>query len=111
MIEGESNEGEDAQTAFARIINGLLNLNLKEKNIHPVYDYLLDEKDKIRYVFYADVKSSPEFDSSEKGSYSWVSFAETPKLPFTSVAKQDIIVGERVINARWREADSLLCSS
>lgn len=106
MLGGESNEGEEAEAAFARIVNKLLNISLKEKNIHPVYDYFHDEKDKINYVFYAEVKKPQEFDCLKDGSYCWVAFKETPKLPFTSHSKQDVIVGERVINAKWREDEA-----
>lgn len=83
----------------------MLNLELKEKNIHPVYDYFHDGHRKINYVFYGEVKNSREFDSLEEGSYSWVDFREIAKLPFTPSAKQDVIVGERVINAKWREEE------
>lgn len=106
MLGGESNEGEEAEATFARIVNKLLNISLKEKNIHPVYDYFHDEKDKINYVFYAEVKKPQEFDCLEKDAYCWVAFKETPKLPFAAHSKQDVIVGERVINAKWREDEA-----
>src|SRR3989344_4413801 len=60
-LGGESSEGEEAQTAFQRIISELLNLNLKAKDIYPVYDYFQESRDKINYVFYAEVKSPHEF--------------------------------------------------
>ncbi|HCB23343.1 TPA: hypothetical protein DEP06_06010 [Candidatus Daviesbacteria bacterium] len=100
-IGGESSAGEEAQTAFARIINELLDINLKTKNIYPVYDYFHDGRDKINYVFYAAV-NSPRVNRLKKGTFSWVGFHETSKLPFTAHSKQDVIVGERVINAKWR---------
>lgn len=99
----ESGEGEDAQTAFQRIINELLNLNLKAKDIHPIYDYFHDERDRINYVFYAEIKKPQEFDSLDGNAFSWVAFKETSKFLFTAHTKQDVIVGERVINAKWRE--------
>lgn len=105
-LGGEGNEEEDAQTAFLRIINKLLNLNLKEKDIYPVYDYFHDAENKTNYVFYAQVKSPQEFNSPGGNSFSWVTFNETPKLKFTSHSKQDVIVGERVINAKWREDEA-----
>ena len=105
-LGGESSEGEEAQVAFQRIVSELLDLDLKTKDIHPIYDYFHDARDKINYVFYAEVKNPQEFDSLEEGTYSWVAFNETPKLPFTSHSKQDVIVGERVINAKWREDEA-----
>ena len=102
-LGGESGEGEEAQTAFQRIINELLNLNLKAKDIYPVYDYFYDAQDKINYVFYGEVKNPREFNRLKEGTFSWVAFNETSKLPFTARTKQDVIVGERVINAKWRD--------
>lgn len=100
---GESMEGEEAQVAFQRIINKLLNINLKPKSIYPVYDYFHNTRNKLNYVFYAEVGNTKKFNDLKKGSLSWFSFGETLKLPFTLQTKQDIVVGERVINAKWRE--------
>lgn len=105
-LGGEGSEGEEAKIAFARIINELLNLNLKAKDIYPVYDYFHNERDKFNFVFYGEVKNSREFDCSKENSFSWVAFGETSKLPFTAHSKQDIIVGERVIQAKWREDEA-----
>lgn len=105
-LGGESNEGEEAQAAFQRIINKLLDLNLKAKNIYPVYDYFHDERDKFNYVFYAEVKNAREFNRLKENTFSWVAFNETSKLPFTAHSKQDVIVGERVINAKWRDDEA-----
>ncbi len=105
-LGGECSEGEDAETAFARIINELLNINLKTKDIYPVYDYFHDEKDKNNFVFYGEVKNSPEFDGPKENIFSWVAFNETSKLPFAAHSKQDVIVGERVIHAKWREDEA-----
>lgn len=105
-LGGESREGEEAKAAFQRIINKLLNLNLKAKNIYPVYDYFHEALDKVNYVFYAEVKSSQKFDSFEGNTFSWVDFDEISKLPFTPRTKQDVIVGERVINAKWRDNEA-----
>lgn len=105
-LGGESNDGEETQATFQRVINELLGLNLKTKDIHPVYDYFHDEKDKNNYVFYGEIKKPREFDCLKKDSYCWVSFNETPKLPFAAHSKQDVIVGERVINAKWRDDEA-----
>lgn len=101
-LSGECTEGEEAGVAFARIVNKLLNVNLRPKDIHPIYDYFNVEKDKNNYVFYAEVKNSKEFDCP----FSWVGFGETSKLPFAPHSKQDVIVGERVIHAKWREDEA-----
>ena len=101
-IGGESKGGEDARATFQRIISELLNLNLKEKNIFPVYDYFHDKLDKINYVFYGEVGADEKFVSPKHNTFSWLGFAETIKLLFPAHTKQDLIVGERVVNAKWR---------
>jgi len=102
-IGGESSGEEEAHIAFQRIISKLLNLNLKAKDIYAVYDYFHDKLAKMNYVFYAEVKNSRAVSTPGKDNFSWVAFGEISKLLFTDHTKQDIIVGERVINLKWRE--------
>ena len=102
MLGGESKDGEEAQVAFQRIISKLLKINLKKGDIYPVYDYFHNTRNKVNYVFYAEVGRTKNFNAAKEGVFSWVSFRETLKLPFTTQTKQDIVVGERVINAKWR---------
>ena len=101
-LGGESKEGEEAQVTFQRIINELLNLDLKYKDIYPIYDYFHKTIDKVNYVFYAEVKNPPIFNSIRKNTLSWVTFKEISKLLFSGQTKQDVIVGERVINLKNR---------
>lgn len=105
-LGGESKEGEEAQVTFQRIISKLLNINLKAKHIYPVYDYFHSTHNKLNYVFYAEVGKTKNFTDSKSGSLSWFTFSETVKLPFTTQTKQDVVVGERVINAKWREDEA-----
>lgn len=103
LIGGDGKEGEDAQSAFQRIISESLEINLKIKQIVPVYDYFHDDLDRVNYVFYAEVRSPKIAKALKDNIYSWVSFSETVKFPFPAHTKQDVIVGERVINAKWRD--------
>lgn len=106
-LGGNAFEGEDAQTAFQRIVKEFLGLDLKVKNIYPIYDYFHDTLDKMNNVFYAEVKNSKEFDSLKGGTFVWVGLDEISKLPFPPHTKQDIIVGERVIKAKRREEEAI----
>lgn len=106
MLGGESKIGEEARMTFQRIVNKLLNIKLKPKNIYPVYDYFHSTRNKLHYVFYAEVLNTKNFNNFKKGCLSWFTFNETLKLPFASQTKQDIIVGERVISAKWREDEA-----
>lgn len=54
-------------------------------------------------MFYAQVDSPKKLSHINKDTFYWVAFSETSKLPFAAHSKQDVIVGERVINAKWRE--------
>ena len=102
LLGGEGKEGEDAQETFQRIVSELLEVNLKMKQIYPIYDYLHDVRDKVNYVFYAEVKSKQPFEG-----LSWVTFAETVKLLFSANSKQDVLVGERVINLKSRQDQNI----
>lgn len=108
---GESHEGEEAQSAFQRVVNELLNLDLQAKDIYPIYDYFHDAWDKLNYVFYAEVKTPREFDFFGGDSFSWIAFNGISKLLFTDHSKQDVIVGERVVNAKWRDENEPSSSS
>lgn len=102
ILGGESREGEDAQITFQRIVHELLNVDIKMKHIYPVYDYFHEKLDKINYVFYAEVKNPRILKPIKKRIFSWMNFSETSKLPFSARTKQDVIVGERVINLKKR---------
>ena len=110
MIKTESKEGEEAPTTFKRMILEALNLNLQPKNIFPIYDYV-EDSDKENFVFYAEVKKNPPLNYLAKTTLSWVKFSDTLKLLFTARTKQDLIVGERVINANWRISQDLYTST
>jgi hypothetical protein len=105
-IGSENNNGEDAKTVFQKIVSRLLNLNLKAKNIYPVYDYFNETINKENFVFYAEVKSSRQFKPQDDRTFCWITFTEISKLSFPSWTKQDIIVGERVIKAKYRDMEA-----
>lgn len=102
-LGGESQEGEEARATFQRIVSKLLNINLKPKNIYPIYDYFHSSRNKPNFVFYGEVGNIKKFNGLKGEPSSWFTFSETVKLLFTSQTKQDIIVGQRVINAKWRD--------
>lgn len=106
MLGGESMEGEDSQAAFQRIVNKLLDLKIKPKDIYPIYDYFSDTTKQPHFVFYAEVGSNKKFNKLKKGTLSWLRFSEILKLPFSLQTKQDMVVGERVINAKWRDDEA-----
>jgi len=92
-IGGEGKQKEDPQAAFQRIIKKLLNLDLKTKDIYPIYDYFQDDLKKDNFVFYAELKRKPAIGSSENiepfppcfsrsffiSSFIFSKFTETPE--------------------------------
>lgn len=105
-IGGDSLDGEEAQLTFQRILKKILNIDLKTKYIYPVYDYFHNTRNKFNYVFYGEVRNAKVLSDLKKGGLSWFTFGEILKLPFTTQTKQDIVVGERVINAKWRDDEA-----
>lgn len=108
MFGGESCEGEDAQTAFQRIMLERVNIRLEAKCLFPVYDYFYNTLNKIHYVFYAEVKRLYTFPLFDRGVLSWFTFKQTAKLGLSDQAKHDVIVSERVINAAARSNESTI---
>ena len=106
MLGGDSKLGEEALAAFQRIIKSSLKINLKSKDVYPVYDYFHNTRNKLNYVFYAEVKVNKKFNGSKNGNFSWFTFKESLKLPCTTQTKQDVVVGERVINAKLRDIEA-----
>lgn len=105
MFEGISLDGEDAQTAFQRIMHERVNIHLVAKCLFPVYDYFYNSLNKVHYVFYAEVQKLYTFPSLHTDVFSWFTFKQTTKLDLADQAKQDIIVSERVIKAHARSIE------
>lgn len=105
-LGGESKDGEEGETTFQRVVQELLDIELQRKNIHPIYDYFHESLDKTNYVFYGEVKNPKVFDTLKTDTFSWLDFSQLVKLSVDRQNKQDIVVGERVINAKWREDEA-----
>ena len=105
MFGGVSHEGEDAQSAFQRIIKEQINLTLETKRLFPVYDYFYNALNKVNFVFYAEVQKLHTFPQLPSDVFTWFTFKQTTKLAFSVQAKQDIIISERVIKAQARSLE------
>lgn len=101
----EGQPDESAENAFQRTITEYLNLEVKPKHIHPIYDYFHDVLNKINYVFYAEINKTLKIES-EKHTFNWFNFSETLKLKFPLHTNQDIMVGKRVIDLKKREDEA-----
>lgn len=107
IMGGENKKGEEAVVTFQRIVMELLNLNLEMKHIYPVYDYFSDIFKKTNFVFYGEVRKIPDLICLKKDTFSWLAFNETLKLLFSQNSKQDVTVGQRVINLKQRLSQNL----
>lgn len=93
---------ESPEVAFKRIVNENLKLVLPVKTVHKVYDYTDDASGEERHICYAEVKSAKKFSNLNGTVYEWFTLKEISKLKISSQAKQDIIVGQRVIDSTSR---------
>ncbi|MBI4080382.1 MAG: NUDIX domain-containing protein [Candidatus Levybacteria bacterium] len=108
LIGGESQKEEQAERTFQKIIAKLLKVKLDVKSITAVYDYFHNEHKKIHFVLYGEVGERQPIRIPKGATFSWFTFQQTLKLPFSDQTKQDIIVAQRVINAKIRELENAL---
>ena len=102
LICGYGKSGEDPKIAFQKIIQEVLDIKIKPSQIYPVYDYPDKITQIVNYVYYVEVEKAPKLTKINMGNLAWKTFAETLKLIFSLNAKQDIVVGGRVIAHKSR---------
>ncbi len=106
LFGGESKNSSEASDAFKKLAEMHLGLKLVSKKIHSIYDYFDENLGKEHFILYAEVAESTKNIKAKKGfTVSWFTFKQLYKLPLTPQAKQDIIVGERVIKALARDLE------
>ncbi len=108
MFCGIGKEGEDEKATFARMMLETFHIELKEKYIFPVYDYVTnDSSHRNIFVFYGQIRKLEEFAPKHGKIYSWLTFKQMIKLSILDQAKQDLMVSERVIHAAERSKASI----
>lgn len=106
MVGGAGNLREEADAAFQRIVNKTLKLKIPLRSIYAVYDYFHPEYKTSHFVFYAEVSETARIGLNKKPTFSWLTFKQILKLSFTEQTKQDVIVAQRVIQARSRAIEN-----
>ena len=91
---------ETSSENFQRNAHNILHVDLQAKSTYPIYDY--DNSGK-NYVSYAQVKNLVAFLPVGETVFAWFSAKEILKLTLSAQTKQDIIVGQRVIEASDRQ--------
>jgi len=103
LFGGENLKNETSEQSFGRIIYKTLRLKIKPNNIFPVYTYFDTKKDKDNFICYAKLTKLEKFQNTKKFSFSWFTFKQIQKLNLPAQIKQDIIVGQRVIQSSIRK--------
>lgn len=107
LFGNENSKFSDPSDVIKHLFQSKLGIKLSSKKIHSVYDYVDEKIGKDHFVLYAEVAESAKNIKPRKGfTTSWFNFKQLYKLPLTAQAKQDIIVGERVIKAIARDLEN-----
>jgi hypothetical protein len=104
LFEVECQGKETAVDAFKRIVHSQLHLELKPKNIYPIYSYFHEGKGKNNFLHYAIVRKLETFPNTKKTIFSWFTLKQIQKMHIPDQIKQDIIVGQRVIDSAMRKS-------
>ena len=98
---GSKNIGsETSQENFVRNAKSFLHLDLLATAVYGVYDYFRLGKN---YVSYAIVKKLTDFPTIGKTVFAWFRIKEITKLALSDQTKQDLIVGQRIIDCEIRK--------
>lgn len=105
LFGDKSQKNEKPIHTFRRIISEQLKIKIPIKAIYAVYEYS-KEQDKNYHIFYAQIDNKGKKLRARAGFIAeWFTIKQLAKLKLAEQAKQDIIVGQRVINmiARSKE--------
>ena len=98
---GSKNVGsETSQENFVRNAKSFLHLDLLANAVFCVYDYLHLGKN---YVSYTEVKKLTDFPQIGKTIFAWFKIKEITKLSLSDQTRQDLTVGQRVIDSGVRK--------
>lgn len=105
LLGGSSTAGETPVATFKRILSSELGITIPTNSIHEVYDYVDPESGETKHVCYALVKSLKSVKTTNSTTaFSWFTLKEISKLKISMQEKQDIIVGQRVIDSASRRS-------
>lgn len=91
-----------AKQAFINIIFKLL--GVKTKKIFPIYTYPDSQTHETKIVFYIELRKSVNFPNKNVSTFSWFTLKQISRLKLSSQTKQDITVGQRVIESAIRKS-------
>lgn len=103
LLGGESPDEKAGEKVFKKVISSLLKVKLDLQSIIEVYTYFHKDLKKNHSIFYGRIEETKEFKPSKGTTFTWFSRRQIVKLPLDEQTKQDIIVGQRVIDAYERK--------
>ena len=103
LFVGKKEKEEKSSDTFHRVIVEQLKLNLPNASIFSVYDYIHEKTGHLHFVHYGQIDKLREF-VIPGALFSWFTFKQITKLPMSQLTRQDITVGQRVINLVIRNA-------
>ena len=103
LFGGKNHSSEDTPITFRRIIREQLHHTLPTETIYPIYDYFNRELNQDYYMQYSELKTNlPNLYVPKGYTIEWFTFKQLTKISLTEQTRQDIIVGQRVIDAAFR---------
>ena len=103
LFGGKNHSSEDTQKTFQRIIKEQLHHTLPIDSIYPIFDYFSKELNQDYYMQYSELETDlPKLYVRKGYIIEWFTFKQLLKISLTEQTRQDIIVGQRVIDAAFR---------
>ncbi|EKD87081.1 MAG: hypothetical protein ACD_37C00049G0002 [uncultured bacterium] len=104
LFEGKRLLDESSEIAFKRIALEVLNIRLSLSSVHPVYEYFHSQKGRNQSITYGEVKTQKKFTVSKGRLFGWFTFRQIARLGLSEQTKQDLTVGQRVIDSALRKS-------
>ena len=98
LVRRKGHHKETPAMVLQRVLEKILQLRIPLQHVYPIYDYADSEIEGNHFITYAVVKDTMQKKLSRNPAVKWVAFKQIPKLKLSEQTKQDIIVGQRVIN-------------
>lgn len=91
------------EETFVDVFFEKLNIKLKAKNVNSIYTYSTNEKGVNYNIYYAEVKRLHKSPDTSSNGLSWFNFKQIQKLNLSEQTRQDILIGQRVIDSSIRK--------
>ncbi len=108
LLSCKAPSAKESKQSFKHTLMQVLNLDISESNIHQVYNYDESEEGNNNAVAYAVVEELTEYPTNKGNEFGWFTQKEISKLKLPFQTKQDITVGQRVIDSSIRRDAGVL---